>query len=210
MRAFLKSQRGWIAGPVCVGLAIIGPHRMVNACCWTRTGNCWTARVSCRSGLVLSRGFSLTRPARSQSRWGFRQAPRGLSRRAVVAVFHATAVLVALAMLVFSATTLPAQSLTPTRLQEFNTAVRPTSSLETYQQPVITCSVGRAGFIAHAARQAATIEIVGALGMAYVVLGGVIFALGASLRLLSDVDSFFALLTPAPTGTRGLRTIPPV
>ena len=37
------------------------------------------------------------------------------------------------------------------------------------------------------------------LGVAYLVLGGVIFALGASFRLLSDkVDSFFALLIPEP------------
>ena len=114
--------------------------------------------VQIRTGLVAR--ILTNAPSKIAIALGFRQAPRGLSRRAVVAVSDATAVLVALAMLVFSATTLPAQSLTPTRLQEFNTAVRPTSSLETYQQPVITCSVGRAGFIAHAARQAATIEIV--------------------------------------------------
>ena len=44
-----------------------------------------------------------------------------------------------------------------------------------------------------------TIETVVALGVAYVVLGGIILALAASFRLLSDkVDSFFALLIPEP------------
>ena len=46
---------------------------------------------------------------------------------------------------------------------------------------------------------AVTIETVVALGIAYVVLGGIILALAASFRLLSDkVDSFFALLIPEP------------
>jgi hypothetical protein len=211
MRAFLKSQRGWFAGPVCVGLAIIGPHRMFNACCWTRTGNCWTARLSCRSELVLSRGFSLTRPARSQSRWGCRQAPRGLCRRAVIAVSQAAALLVALAMLVFTATTLSAQSLTPTQLHEFNAVVQRASDFETYRLPVITCTVGRAGLIGQAGRQEASIEMLAARGVAHVLLGGVLFALVASLRLLGDkVDSFFALLIPKPIGARCSRTIPPL
>ena len=44
-----------------------------------------------------------------------------------------------------------------------------------------------------------TIETVVALGVAYVVLGGIILALAASFRLLSHkVDSFFALLIPEP------------
>jgi hypothetical protein len=118
--------------------------------------------------------------------------------------------LVALIMLAFATTTLQAQIPTPTQQQELNKAVRPASNLETYRQPVITCTVGRTGFL-NAARQAATIEMVVALGVAYIVLGGVIFALVASFRLLSDkVDSFFALLVPEPTGTRGLRTILPL
>jgi len=121
------------------------------------------------------------------------------------------AVLVALIALAFTATTLQAQSLAPTQLREFDTAVRPVISLETYRQPVITCTVGRAGFLGNAGRQAPTIEMVVARGVAYIVLGGVIFALVASFRLLSDkVDSFFALLIPEPTGTRSLRTIPPL
>ena len=52
---------------------------------------------------------------------------------------------------------------------------------------------GKSGF------SVVTIETVVALGVAYVVLGGIILALAASFRLLSDkVDSFFALLIPEP------------
>jgi hypothetical protein len=48
-----------------------------------------------------------------------------------------------------------------------------------------------------------------ARGVAYVALGGAIFALVASFRLLGDnVDSFFAVLIPEPNRTRGLRIIP--
>ena len=68
------SRRGW---------------RVANVCCWTRTGNCWIARLSCRFGSPLSRGFSLTRSARSRSRRSCRKAPRGLSRRAVNPVSQA-------------------------------------------------------------------------------------------------------------------------
>jgi hypothetical protein len=50
-----------------------------------------------------------------------------------------------------------------------------------------------------------------ALGVAYIVLGGVFFVLVASFRLLSDkVYSFFSLLIPKPTGIRGPRTDPPL
>ena len=73
-------------------------------------------------------------------------------------------VLLALIVLASATATLEAQSLAPTQLQEFNTAVT-----------------------------------VVAMGVAYVVLGGIIFALAASFRLLSDkVASFFALLIPEP------------
>jgi len=52
---------------------------------------------------------------------------------------------------------------------------------------------GKSGF------SVVTIETVVALGVAYVVLGGIILALAASFRLLgAKVDSFFALLIPAP------------
>ena len=121
------SRRGW---------------RVANVCCWTRTGNCWIARLSCRSGSHLSRGFSLTRSARSQSRRSCRKAPRGLSRRAVTTVSQATTVLVALAMLMFTATTLPAQGLAPTQLQEFSAEVQRAGGFETYRLPVITCTLG--------------------------------------------------------------------
>ena len=180
-------------------------------CCWTRTGNCWIARLSCRFGSPLSRRFSLTRSARSRSRRSCRKAPRGLSRRAVIPVSQATAVLVALAMLMFTATTLPAQGLAPTQLQEFNAEVQRAGGFETLRLPVITCTLGRADLIGRTGRQATTIEMAVALGVAYVVLGGVLFALVTSFRLLSDkVDSFFALLIPEPTGIQGLRTIPPL
>ena len=106
--------------------------------------------------------------------------------------------LFALIMLVFATATLEAQTLAPTQLQ-------PATRFETYRQPVIP-TVGRSGFIGHEGPHAVTIETVVALGVAYVVLGGIILALAASFRLLSDkVDSFFALLIPEPI-PRLLRT----
>jgi hypothetical protein len=156
-------------------------------------------------------GFSVTRSARSQSRRICREAPRGLSHRAVIAVSQATAVLVSLAMLLFTATILPAQGLAPTQLQEFNVVVHRASGFETYRLPVIIFTVGRAGLIGQTGRQATTIETAVVLGVSYVVLGGILLALVASFRLLNDkVDSFFALLIPEPTSTRSLRTIPPL
>ena len=104
-------------------------------------------------------------------------------------------VLFALIVLVFATATLEAQTLAPTQLQEFNTAVQPATRFETYRQHVIAA----AGFIGDEGPHAVTIETVVALGIAYVVLGGIILALAASFRLLSDkVDSFFALLIPEP------------
>jgi hypothetical protein len=153
--------------------------------------------------------FSLTRSAGPQSRRSFRRG--GLSHCAVIAVSQATAVLVSLAMLMFAATTLPAQGLAPTQLQEFNVVVHRAGDFETYRLPVITFIVGRAGLIGQTGRQPTMIEIAVAVGVAYVVLGGVLFALVASFRLLNDkVDSFFSLLIPEPAGTRGLRKIPPL
>jgi hypothetical protein len=112
--------------------------------------------------------------------------------------------LVVLIALIFGATGLHAQLVTPLASPPgLSDVVRLT-------QPAIMCTVGRAGFIGHAGRQAATIEMVVARGVAYVALGGAIFALVASFRLLGDnVDSFFAVLIPKPSGTRGLRIIPP-
>ena len=153
--------------------------------------------------------FSLTRSAGPQSRRSFRKD--GLSHWAVIAVSQATAVLVSLAMLMFAATTLPAQGLAPTQLQEFNVVVHRAGDFETYRLPVITFIVGRAGLIGQTGRQPTMIEIAVAVGVAYVVLGGVLFALVASFRLLNDkVDSFFSLLIPEPASTRGLRKIPPL
>jgi hypothetical protein len=154
--------------------------------------------------------FSLTRSAGPQSRRSCRKAPRGFSHRAVIAVSQATAVLLSLAMLMFAATTLPAQGPAPTQLQEFNVMVHQASGFETYRLPAITFIVGRAGLIGQTGRQATTIEMAVAVGAAYVVLGGVLFALVASFRLLSDkVDSFFSLLIPEPAAIRGMRKIPP-
>ena len=110
----------------------------------------------------------------------------------------------------FTATTLPAQGLALTQ-QEFNVVVHRASGLESYRLPVITFTIGRAGLIGQTGRQATTIETAVILGVTYVVLGGILFALVASFRLLSDkVDSFFALLIPEPTSTRRLRIIPPL
>jgi hypothetical protein len=67
--------------------------------------------------------------------------------------------LFALIMLVFATATLEAQTLAPTQLQEFNTAVQPASRFETYRQPVIP-TVGRSGFIGHEGPHAVTIETV--------------------------------------------------
>ena len=111
--------------------------------------------------------------------------------------------LVALAASAFAATGLQAQLLDPIASpRKLNDPVRPT-------QPAITCTTGRAALIGHAGRQAATIEMAVALGVAYVVLGGVMFASVASFRLLSDkIDSFFALLIPKPADIQRLRTVP--
>jgi hypothetical protein len=109
--------------------------------------------------------------------------------------------LAALVALVFVSTGLQAQLVNPSppRLSE----TRPT-------QPIITCTVGRAGFIGYAGRQTATAEMVTARGLAYVAFGGAIFALVASYRLLNDdVGSFFAPFIPKATAGRVLRTIPP-
>jgi hypothetical protein len=104
--------------------------------------------------------------------------------------------LVALAILGFVATTLPAQGLTPRQLLEFN-AVWQQASFETYRLPVITCTVGRASLIGQTGRQVTTIERTAAL-LAYVVLGGILFVLVASFRLLSEkVYFFFSLSIPA-------------
>ena len=63
--------------------------------------------------------------------------------------------------------------------------------------------------IGHAGRQAATIEMAVAFGVAYVVLGGAMLASVASFRLLSDkIDSFFALLIPKPADIQGVRNVP--
>ena len=114
--------------------------------------------------------------------------------------------LVALIALAFATSTLQAQILTSTQENKFDKAGRPASSVASYREPVITCTVGRAGFIGHGGRQAATIEMVAALAVAYVVFGGAILALVASFRSLGDkVDSFFTPLIPKPT----VRTIAP-
>ncbi len=121
------------------------------------------------------------------------------------------AVLIALAALAFVATSMDAQADAATFERENAAAVPRQMEVDDYPEPVITCTVGRAGFIAQEGRQGATIERVVALGVAYVVLGGILFALVVSLRLLGEkVDLFFALLIPKPTGARGLRTIPPL
>src|SRR4029077_17884579 len=153
--------------------------------------------------------FSLRRSAGPQSHRSFRND--GLFYRAVIAVSQATAVLVSLAMSSSAPTTLPAQGPAPTRLQEFDVVVHQAGGFETYRLPAITFIVGRAGLICQRGRQATMIEIAVAVGVAYVVLGGVLFALVASFRLLNDkVDSFFSLLIPEPASTRGLRKIPPL
>ena len=69
-----------------------------------------------------------------------------------------------------------------------------------------TYVVGHAGLIGRIGEQATTIEMAVAFGVTYVVLGGILFVLVASFRSLSDqVDSFFALLIPEPTGIPGSR-----
>ena len=73
----------------------------------------------------------------------------------------------------------------------------------------LTKTVDGETFPANCGLSVVTIETVVALGVAYVVLGGIILALAASFRLLSDkVDSFFALLIPEPV-PRSLRTTGP-
>ena len=120
------------------------------------------------------------------------------------------ALLAVLVALVFVASALQAQLDSPPIDREITRWQREASSYQPRPtEPAITCTVGRAGFIRHAGRQQATIEMVVALGVAYVVLGGVILALVASFRLLSDrIDSFFAFLIPKPTDIQGLRAVP--
>jgi hypothetical protein len=129
----------------------------------------------------------------------------GIERAVRVSRYPKPLLLVVLTALIFGATGLHAQLVTPLASPpELSDVVRLT-------QPDIMCTVGRAGFIGHAGRQAATIEMVVARGVAYVALGGAILALVVSFRLLGDnVDSFFAVLIPKPNGTRDLRIIPPL
>ena len=78
--------------------------------------------------------------------------------------------------------------------------------LETCGLFASTYAVGHAGLIGRIGEQATTIEMAVAFGVTYVVLGGMLFVLVASFRSLSDqVDSFFALLIPEPTGIPGSR-----
>ena len=78
--------------------------------------------------------------------------------------------------------------------------------LETCGLVASTYVVGHAGLIGRIGEQATTIEMAVAFGVTYVVLGGMLFVLVASFRSLSDqVDSFFALLIPEPTGIPGSR-----
>ena len=138
---------------------------------------------------------------KSQSNQGSRHSWMPLSRRAVIAISQATAVLVVPAMLIFTATILPAKSVSLTQLQEFDAVVQRASGFETYRLPAITSTVGHAGHFGQTGQQEKSVQMVVALGVAYVVLGGLVFALAASFRLLSDkVDSFFAPLIPKPTG----------
>jgi hypothetical protein len=67
----------------------------------------------------------------------------------------------------FTVTTLAAQSLASTQLLESDTLMQGASGTETYRLPVITCTVGSAGFLGNAGRQAGTIEMVVALGVTY-------------------------------------------
>ena len=111
--------------------------------------------------------------------------------------------LVALIAMAFATATLQAQILSPMQEHEFDTAARPASSVATYRLPA---TVGHAGHFGQTGQQEKSVQMVIALGVAYVVLGGLVFALAASFRLLSDkVDSFFAQLIPKPTGARGLK-----
>jgi hypothetical protein len=120
------------------------------------------------------------------------------------------ALLAVLAAVVFVASSLQARLDSPPIDREITRWQREAPSYQPRPtEPAITCTAGRAGFIRHAGRQHASIEMVLAHGVAYVVLGGVIFALVACFRLLSDrIDSFFALLIPEPTDIQDLRTVP--
>ena len=114
--------------------------------------------------------------------------------------------LVALIALAFASATLQAQILPPAQLQQFDAVVQRASGFETYRLPAITSTVGHAGHFGQTGQQEKSVQMVVALGVAYVVLGGLVFALAASFRLLSDkVDSFFAPLIPKPAGARGLK-----
>jgi uncharacterized integral membrane protein len=140
--------------------------------------------------IVLDTRIHRNAPGHAAAAFGLPMRTTGVFREVVSRYPKPLTLLFALIMLAFATATLEAQSLAPTRLQEFNTAVQPASRFETY---------GRAGLIGNEGPHAVTIETVVALGVAYVVLGGIIFALAASFRLLSDkVDSFFALLIPEP------------
>ena len=109
--------------------------------------------------------------------------------------------MVTLFVLACAASTLPAQSLIPVPQQEFNAVAQSTSSLKIHREPVITCTVGRAGFLRNAGRSATVVETTVALGVSSIVLGGTLFALVASFRLPSEkVDSFFACLIPELAG----------
>jgi hypothetical protein len=148
--------------------------------------------------IVLGTRILTNAPGQAAAAFGLPMGTAGVFRAVMSRYPKPLTVLFALIMVAFATATLEAQSLAPTQLQESNTAVQPASRFETYRQPVII-TVGRAGLIGNEGPHAVTIETVVALGVAYVVLGGIIFALAASFRLLSDkVDSFFALLIPKP------------
>ena len=70
----------------------------------------------------------------------------GVFRAVVSRYLKPLTLLFALIMLAFATATLEAQSRTAMQLQEFNTAVQPASTFETYRQPVITM-VDRGGLI---------------------------------------------------------------
>ena len=146
--------------------------------------------------IVLDTRIHTNAPGHAAAAFGLPMRTTGVFRAVVSRYLKPLTLLFALIMLAFATATLQAQSRAAMQLQEFNTAVQPASRFETYRQPVITI-VDRGGLIGNEGPHAVTIETVVALAVAYVVLGGIILALAASFRLLSDkVDSFFALLIP--------------
>ena len=148
--------------------------------------------------IVLDTRIHGNAPGHAAAAFGLPMRTTGVFRAVVSRYPKPLTLLFALIMLAFATATLQAQSRAAMQLQEFNTAVQPASRFETYRQPVITI-VDRAGLIGNEGPHAVTIETIVALAVAYVVLGGIILALAASFRLLSDkVDSFFALLIPEP------------